>query len=207
MYRTNAREQQDFFVLAMTNKKQNGTYVEVGGCYPIEWNNTYLLEESFGWRGVSIEWDSNLVSQWPGVRKNPCLCVDATTVDYNALFEKRNLGPHIDYLQLDVDPPSVTMQVLHRIDFKKYSFSVITYEHDWYQGGDKERLESRQILESHGYVRVISDVMHGDLKFEDWYIHPEHVPESIWQEFAGEAVNLNPANCDNKYTELFKQLM
>jgi hypothetical protein len=49
--------------------------------------------------------------------------------------------------------------------------------------------------------------MHGGLKFEDWYVHPDHVKESIWGEFVGESVNLNPANCENKYIELFKRLM
>ena len=56
MLQSNSRENQDLVVLALLNKKQNGTYLEVGAAAPIEYNNSYLLESQFGWRGVSIEW-------------------------------------------------------------------------------------------------------------------------------------------------------
>lgn len=203
---SNSREHQDFFVLAMTSKKKNGSYVEVGGSYPIQFNNTYLLEHQYDWRGVSIEWDQTIVNQWSSVRKNPCLCKDATSINYNELFQQYNLGPHIDYLQLDVDPSAITLQVLKLIDFSKFSFSIITYEHDWYQGGAKERDESRAILESRGYVRVVSDVMHSGLKFEDWYVHPQHIPKIIWEEYVGESVNIDFRHCDTKYLELFARM-
>lgn len=203
--KAHGRQSQDLFVLVMTNKKFNGTYLEIGGAGPVSWNNTHLLEKEFDWFGVSVEWDQRLANQW-AIRNNPCLCLDATKIDYDDLLQKYNLGPNIDYLQLDVDPPAITLSVLKLIDFTKYTFSVVTFEHDYYAGGVKEREESRQIFDSHGYVRVISDMMHNDQKAEDWYIHPDFVPESIWKEYVGDSVKMNPEARDAKYTELFSKL-
>jgi hypothetical protein len=202
-YKSNAREHQDFFVLAMLNKKRYGTYLEVGGARPIVDNNTYLLENDFGWEGCSLEWSGDLSSEWIGIRKNPCLCADATLMDYDELLKQCNFGNHIDYLQLDIDPPHNTFKALLKINFFKYSFSVITYEHDWYAGGDFERIASRKILESFGYTLVVSDVMHDDIRFEDWYINPRYVSEDTYRKFIGTNVTLNPTNIDINYKKLF----
>ena len=158
-YHSNAREHQDFFVLSMLNKKRAGTYLEIGGAHPIIDSNTYLLESSFGWTGLSLEWSGDLSSLWQGVRVNKCICADATLVEYDELIQENLGNTHIDYLQLDIDPPKNTFKALLRINFFKYSFSVITYEHDLYNGGEFERIASRKILESFGYKRVVSDVM------------------------------------------------
>lgn len=203
-YQTNAREHQDLFVLAMLNKKRAGTYLEIGGAHPIHGSNTYLLEASFNWLGVSIEWSGDLSALWAGVRSNPCICADATLIDYDQLLEKHQMDHHIDYLQLDIDPPCNTFKALLKINFFKYSFSVITYEHDLYNGGDFERLASRKILESHGYKRIISDVMHDDLCFEDWYINPKYIGENLFDKFQGEQIVMNPGNLDPRYANLLK---
>ena len=206
MLQSNSRENQDLMVLTLLNKKQNGTYLEVGAAGPIEVNNTYLLESQFGWRGVSIEWDKSFADQHLQVRKNPCLNVDATAQDYDALLQKHNLGTHIDYLQLDIDPPANTFKVLKLIDFNKYTFSIITYEHDYYAGGSVEREESRKILESHGYMRVISDVMNGGLPFEDWYINLKYMPTDVWQQFYGDSVNMDTPNLSAHHRAIFASL-
>ena len=69
-YKSNSREHQDFFVLSVLDKKQKGTYVEIGAAAPIDYNNTYLLESSFNWTGVSVEWDPYMVNLFNSVRKN-----------------------------------------------------------------------------------------------------------------------------------------
>ena len=205
-YKSNARENQDRFVLAILDKKINGTYVEIGGSSPIDDNNTFLLENEFKWRGISIEWDSKYKNEWD-TRKNPCFFSDATNIDYTKLFEEYGLGPHIDYLQLDIDPPSNTFKCLLSIDFEKYSFSVITYEHDFYNGGVKERELSRKFLEKKGYTRVISDVMHKNLIFEDWYINEKYMPNDSWKLFMGEKINMNTIDMEEKYINLLNKLL
>ena len=206
-YRSNSREHQDFFILSVLDKKQNGTHVEIGSGPPIHSSNTYLLETSFWWRGVGIEWGEWYVQEHQKSRRNPCLRIDATTANYSEIFEKYNLGPHIDFLQLDIDPPDNTFKALNCIDFNKYSFSVITYEHDFYNGGASERTESRTILESYGYTRVITDVQSDDLVFEDWYVNEKYMPNDNWKEFIGSNIKLNPGNTDPRYVELFNKFL
>ena len=47
---------QDLFVIAMTQGKKNGTYLEIGCGWPSGGGtNTYALEKTFGWSGVSID--------------------------------------------------------------------------------------------------------------------------------------------------------
>ena len=55
-YNSQARENQDRFILSVLDSKRDGTYVEVGGYLPVDWSNTFLLELQFGWRGVSLEY-------------------------------------------------------------------------------------------------------------------------------------------------------
>ena len=204
-YKSNSRENQDLFVLSVLDKKQNGTYLEIGSAYPILDNNTYLLENEFQWKGVSIDFNQSFVNEFE-IRSNPCICTDATTVDYDLLISSFYDTNHIDYLQLDIDPPSNTFKVLEKINFDKVSFSVITYEHDFYAGGIKEREESRKILESHGYTRVISDVMHNELVFEDWYINEKYMLTDTWKKFIGSNVNMNTANLTDTYKQIFEEL-
>jgi len=204
MFNSNSKENQDLFVLSVLDKKINGTYVEIGGGLGTQENNTYLLETEYGWRGFSIEYVP-WIAETHAIRKNPCLCADATSANYDELFEQYNLGTHIDYLQLDIDPPSGTFAALKQINFEKFSFSVITYEHDAYNGGENERNESRKFLESKGYTRVISDVMHRGLQFEDWYINEKCIPNDNWKEFIGEKIELHSPN--EKYINLFNKFL
>ncbi len=46
---------QDMFILAATNGKRNGLYLEIGAQQPFYQNNTALLETQYGWDGISIE--------------------------------------------------------------------------------------------------------------------------------------------------------
>jgi hypothetical protein len=204
MYNSNSKEKQDLFVLSVLDKKINGTYVEIGGGLGTKENNTYLLETEYGWKGFSIE-SIPWIAETHSSRKNPCLCIDATNANYDELFNQYNLGDHIDYLQLDIDPPSSTLAALKKINFDKFSFSVITYEHDAYNGGNLEREKSRKFLESWGYTRVIGDVMHKGWAFEDWYINEKYMFSDNWKEFIGDEIEL--FNINEKYTKLFEKFL
>ena len=204
-YNSHARENQDRFVVAVLDGKKNGTYVEVGGYLPIEWNNTFMLEKEFGWTGISLELFEKFSSQWNGIRSNPCITCDATTTDLNSLIEENNLPKVIDFLQLDIDPAASTLKVLENIDFDKHSFRIITFEHDVYRGEDtiEIRNKSREILQGHGYTLLIPDVSHGDLKFEDWYIKEDLMPSDTWKKF----INVNPVFNTEDMLEETKNLL
>ena len=84
-----SQSMQDMFVLSMLDGKKNGVYVEVGADQPRVISNTYLLETEFDWAGVSFELDGNKVSFFNTMRRNKCLCAEATDYDNKFLLEER----------------------------------------------------------------------------------------------------------------------
>jgi len=171
---------QDIFVLTMLNGKENGTYVEIGGAHPININNTYLLEKTFGWSGISFEINQDLAKFYNTKRNNKCICTDATQVNYSEVFEENNLPNQIDYLQIDIDPSFQSLASLKKIDLKNYRFSVITFETDAYQGSTAVLEQSRSILQGNGYQLVASNVKNCGHAFEDWYVDPNTVTTDMW---------------------------
>ena len=172
---------QDIFVLTMLNGKENGTYVEIGGAHPININNTYLLEKTFGWSGISFEINEELAKFYNSKRSNKCICADATQVDYSKVFEENNLPKQIDYLQIDIDPSYQSLASLKQLDLKTYRFSVVTFETDAYQGSTAVVEESRKIFQNNNYQLVASNVNNCGHAFEDWYVDPNIVTENIWK--------------------------
>lgn len=169
---------QDMFVLSIFNGKKNGTYLEIGAGDP-EWgNNTKLLEE-WGWTGIGIEKNKELCIKYNKQRKNRVLEKDALKVDYFSLCKSISNNNIIDYLQLDCEPSQITYEIMRMLPFDKVKFGVITYEHDDFVdlSGQYKPL-SREFLQSKGYILVVSDMSgSGRNSFEDWWVHPEVVPE------------------------------
>lgn len=187
LFETNySQAHQDMFVLSMLNGKQKGIFLEIGAYHPTYVSNTYLLDKYFNWQGVSI--DINTIPEWSDFRNTKLLCQDALTIDYNRLLKDNNFPSQIDYLQLDIEPNSNTLECLKRIPFNDYRFSVITYETDAYdfaptkQDSINRRNESREILLSHGYELIVGNICNTSplYPFEDWYVDPTVVsPELI----------------------------
>ena len=174
---------QDIFVLSLHNGKNHGNYLEIGAFDPFLGNNTYLLEKMFNWSGISIEIDRKCVRDFNSVRKNKCLCEDATKTDYCKLLEKYET---IDYLQLDCDPPNVTYEILLKIPFDRVKFGVITYEHDYYNDKTKlYRKKSRDYLKKMGYKLLVGNISpnNTNMPYEDWWIHPDLIKEEIYSLF------------------------
>ena len=178
-----SQSMQDMFVLSMLDGKRNGVYVEIGADQPRVISNTYLLENNFDWSGVSFELDADKVSFFNTIRKNKCLCEDATLYDYKSLFEDRNFPKQIDYLQLDIDPAEGTLRALKVLPLNDYRFSVITYETDVYSSGADIQDEQIEILESHGYQLVAKNVKCEGNPYEDWWIDPAIVSEDVWKPY------------------------
>jgi len=172
---------QDIFVLSMTDGKRNGTYLEIGSCFPFDGNNTALLEKNFGWSGVGVELQKTHVDDYTKHRTNPVVHANALEVNYHEILEKLAVDNVIDYLQVDLEPPEVTYEALTKIPFDNYKFRVITFEHDYYADVTKSmRTKSRQLLLSKGYELVVSDVSwNGEHSFEDWWVHPGLVDEHM----------------------------
>ena len=178
-----SQSMQDMFVLSMLDGKRNGIYVEIGADQPRVISNTYLLEKDFDWSGISFELDADKVAFFNTIRKNKCLCEDATLYDYKSIFEERNYPKQIDYLQLDIDPAEGTHRALKALPLDNYRFSVITYETDVYSSGADIQDEQIEILESHGYQLVAKNVKCEGNPYEDWWVDPAIVSEDIWKPY------------------------
>ncbi len=172
---------QDMFVLTMLNGKKNGTYIEIGAGDAFYGNNSYLLESKFGWKGVSFDIEEDFVNKFLNERKNTCVLRDARLVNYETFLPSIGIGKHVDYLQIDCDPPEVSYQVLLNIPFDTMTFSVITFEHDHYTNRNNSyRQRARDYLKSHGYVLVAGNISPDDSRpYEDWFVHPDHVDSEI----------------------------
>lgn len=173
-----AQSYQDLFVLSMLDGKRNGTYLEIGCAGPFYNNNTALLETQFGWDGVSIDINNDEVRKFSQERDNEVICADATMLDYDEVLGSMK---DIDYLQIDCDPPYVTLAILKRIPFDTHRFATITFEHDTYVDIEHDVKEkSRKYLRSKGYKLIASDIAfnHKD-SYEDWWVHPDLVDKKI----------------------------
>jgi hypothetical protein len=174
---------QDVFALEMLNNKSNGFYLEIGGGHPFDSNNTYLLEEKYGWNGLSLEFSNTLVEEYNTRRANKSTLADATEFDYEKCLISLGIKDRIDYLSIDIDPAENTFKALQKIPHHGYRFSVITYEHDRYQSGDKFMNESRSFLESLGYQLVVKNLNAFGKDFEDWWVDPLVIPPDVWRSF------------------------
>lgn len=167
-------EGQDLWVLNLLSGKIGGTYVEIGGGHPRLGNNTFLLESSFGWTGVSIEIDVDMAQTYNKQRTNPCINADAIGFDYWSYFANNHFPKQIDYLQIDIDdkPANANLLGLIALPLAEYRFSVLTIEHGCVTNYKNSQLRNaqRMILDSFGYRLVVQGVN------EDWWIDESVVP-------------------------------
>ena len=180
---------QDKFVLNVLNFKKNGFFIELGSNNPKFINNTYILEKTFNWKGIMIDYDEQWLKEYQKDRPNSIPIInDATHINYKKLFENHNVPLTIDYLQIDLDVDNnTTLNCLHLLDntiLDTYKFATITFEHDIYQDPNKNddlknttRTLSREIFKKRGYVRVFDDLYNDspNIVFEDWYVSPDLV--------------------------------
>jgi len=147
---------QDIFINNLFKEKRNGLFIDVGAGPPKYINNTYLLEKDYGWDGISIEAAE--------------LCRIHWKENYNKIIEdllKKHNKNRIDFLDIDLEPPSLTLEVLFKIiTNSKYRFSTIIFEHDSWRESTHLLKANRQLLERYGYILVADNVNNQ----EDWWI-------------------------------------
>ena len=82
------------------------------------------------------------------------------TISLNDLLIKYDAPRKINYLSIDTEGSEY--EILKNFDFLDYSFDFISVEHNFGINRDDVRI----LLETHGYVRIFSEVS----VFEDWFI-------------------------------------
>ena len=166
---------QDLFVLTVLKGKTNGTYLEIGSGDPFIGSNTALLETKFNWDGLSLDWNDKCVNDFNQFRKNRCIKKNTLLTNFDNILSQFNMPLHMDYLSLDCDPQSTTYETLLKLPLNKYTFSVITYEHDLYNDPTRNyKYQAQKHLESFGYIQVVNNISASPgHPFEDWYMHKD----------------------------------
>lgn len=192
--------EQDKFVLNVLKEKKNGYFLEIGSNHPINFNNSYLLETKYFWKGIMVEYERSFLDLYKLNRPNSVHVInDATLVDYKKLLKENNMPSSLDYLQVDLEVTNgTTLRTLQKLDeeiFDSYKFATVTFEHDIYHTNyDNTRLKSREIFKKRGYTCVFSDINSGiEYPFEDWYVHPDLVD----MEYINKLIENNKKNIMN----------
>lgn len=174
---------QDQFVANILNFKKDGYCVDIGSCHSIISNNTYYFQD-LDWTSISVEIESGYNQSYSTRKSGVHLNENALEVDYKSVFEEYEFPKTIDYLSLDVD--TVSLNVLRILPLEEYRFRVITIEHDGYLYGDKYREQQRNLLTSHGYMLLCSNVYveqpgyeGKECPFEDWWIDSSEFSEDL----------------------------
>ncbi len=194
---------QDFFVSNITRFKP-GFFVDIG-CGTSDLNleyshwasmsNTWTLESVFKWEGIALDYDKTYYDLASKHRKS-VHCVDLMEHNINDVLADRGCPEHFDYLSFDVD--MAQRKVLDEFDFNKYSFKIMTYEHNFstegnpnfkgFYDGDKDY--SREKFQDLGYKILFGNVgLRKDEKIEDWYVNDELFKE--WGHLAEDNITFN----------------
>ena len=177
---------QDFFVDTLL-QKNNGFFVDIGcGTGDIDLkkyhysglSNTYALEKYKDWTGLGIDRDKKYYEAASPFR-NKIICADLTKRNINEVLEENECPSKVDYLSVDVDDAQKI--VLDDLDFGKYSFDIITYEHNYSVSQGSENLlfsdhreYSRKKFSKLGYRILIGNVGHETGSYiEDWHVSQE----------------------------------
>jgi len=86
------------------------------------------------------------------------------TISINDLLKEFKAPRHIDYLSIDTEGSE--FEILSSLDFERYSFGVITCEHNF----TPMREKIHALLKSHGYSRIFTEIS----EFDDWYISSDN---------------------------------
>jgi len=193
---------QDFFVWNITRGKYGGFFLDIGAGIgggvprandPGWFSNTYFLEHYMGWGGIGIDYDKrwcNFVRPHRG--KTKILCEDLIARNINEILEEVGCPQEIDYLSFDVD--DAQEKVLSELDFDKYKFKVITYEHNLFQSypncdqnhteEHKAKVVERYKLDREKFMDLGYKILwenvgeFTDRPVEDWYVN-----EELFEEF------------------------
>ena len=195
---------QDVMVLFLSDFRKGLYFVEFGAADGVKSSNTFLLEDSFNWKGILAEpaiiWSNDLKLNRPSASiELDCVWSDSNselifnetpdapglstvfeyrdsdlhynsrkqskrykvkTISLNDLLEKYNAPSHINYLSIDTEGSE--FKILNSLDWDRYSFDVITCEHNY----SPQREEIFKLLTTKGYKRIFESLS----QYEDWYV-------------------------------------
>jgi hypothetical protein len=185
---TYSQAMQDIFVSKVLGR--NGYFLDIGCSDGVEQSNSLLLERYLGWDGLLLDNNPVLINQCKATRINQkSFTCDATNSQSILNILKENQCPDIiDYISLDIDDAS--LDGLLSLPLDKYSFKIMTFEHDLYGGREIchiKKVESHKILSKYGYKCITENVLayENNSPYEDWFYNPSLIDSAIFKELAG----------------------
>lgn len=183
-----SHEKQDQFVVKLQkyliDKPDKQYYLDVACGHPIIGNNTYVLDSELLWHGFGFDL-GNQTDIWNANRKNgKYIQQDVCVPSFTQFLLDQNHYLY-DYLSLDVDigghdPKNYSHMALERILDANIECKIITYEHESFKYGNKDKDSVRAKLQSKGYVILFEDVCFPDgSPWEDWIIHRDYFDDRI----------------------------
>jgi hypothetical protein len=171
IFRSCSQSGQDIFVQMVFPNKTEANYLEIGSAWPIKLSNTFVLENSYDWKGLSIDLDLKMVKIFNKIRKNKSYCHNGTTLNYRSFIKRNGFKNSFEYLSVDIDPSYQSYFALKKIMGDNIKFLTLTFEHDKYRAGPWVQLMSSIILRNSDYIRVAKNIKgDGFGKYEDWWI-------------------------------------
>jgi hypothetical protein len=61
---SNAEAWQDTFAHLISKQTLRTTYIEIGAAFPKQSSTTYILDACFGWKGFSLELNTQYEPEW-----------------------------------------------------------------------------------------------------------------------------------------------
>lgn len=169
--KSHSRSMQEMFVLSVLDGKREGMFVDIGCGDPFHHNATAVLEQEFGWKGISVETSDINCYEFSRKRKSTVILSRAEDIDYNELFSKHCVEMNVDLLRISCDYAS--LHILKNIPFDSYRFSVVQFQHNHCWWMNEYRDVSRSIMKSLGYTLLVGNVSLRDgVAYEDWWVHP-----------------------------------
>jgi hypothetical protein len=176
---------EDILALSLTRKKsQEHTYLEILGNHPSYTNNTYTLSKTFNWRGVSLEINKSLKTEWNYYRPDDTvLYIDPFLINYEELFQQYYKNKSIDYLCFTLDSNFYVHELLKMIFQQNIEFGLITFL-TVHETNRTITDEVRNLLINAGYIPIVKDVnlpwITGDLRpVEDWWVNLKLVDAEV----------------------------
>jgi hypothetical protein len=174
---------QDLFVYELIGK--NGFFLDLGAGWDNSCinSNTLCLEKYHNWNGINIDANTaNLNLRKSESIRSESICCKIPDTSIESILNKVNAPQVIDYISIDIDPSSII--ALENFPFHKYSFKILTFEHDSYIGGNMQQNRACEILSHYGYVRLcenicVPETLGINKYFEDWWINSMYFTDNF----------------------------
>lgn len=184
-----ASQMQDLFVYYLIG--DDGYFLDFGCWMPEHCNNTKMLEDA-GWSGLLFDSDPRAITACNNVRKSKAFCTRILSEEFKEKFIANLKQKDVDYVSIDIDFDS--LELLEYLVESGVVFKCLTFEHNFYNQGDKYKQPATKLLEKAGYKCLYENIITIPIhcaesmrlypdgqKLEDWWVNPAFFEEDLFK--------------------------